>query len=613
MATATPPPDQTPSSTPLAKPIIAAPPAPPPRLPAGLFVSDTIMPMPDTSVPPIAWSAKSLDIPLPKPPGQMEATERLPSLVVEPGVPVRADALPENTEIGPYRIKKLIGEGGMGLVYRAEDKYLRRAVALKMVKPDLAKDQRTLNLFLTEAQATAKLKDDRIATIYQVGEHLGQYFLAMELLSGESLEARLRRSPVPLPMALWIVREAALGLAVAHEANFVHRDIKPANLWLETASGSQPEIDPLQKFRAAFRWPTEETAYQRVKILDFGLVRLAQDEETRKKQKSVVGTPAYMAPEQAAGEKGDARSDLFSLGVVLFRMLTGRLPFSGRTALEILTSLATETAPLVSEFNPATPPSLVTLVKSLLSRKPDNRPQTAAELAAAIEVIERQLLAPPSPAPPTTKSTPRYGLKAAIGLSLGLASFAAGWYVLNSQSAPDPVTLATANATSSKGVLTPREAALALGDKVTVEFVVGAMKRSGDQFHLYEEPPKPDELTFRLVLPPHIISAMRKWAPRWPDSLNRATLRVHGSVYREGRFAEMLVSDVKQFDKLMYADGTDSKKRDKSAKDDSEQPLPPDPMPSRTPKDRESKELADSVEKATKAILAPFMGKDPPK
>src|SRR5262249_7726576 len=136
----------------------------------------------------------------------------LPRGSKQPVAPPTAATISDLRQVGPYVIRELIGEGGMGLVYKADDAFLKRAVALKVMKPEVAADDRALKLFLTEAQATAALKDDRIATIYQVGEYKGCLYLAMELLKGESLEARLKRGPVGLEQALWIVRETALGL-----------------------------------------------------------------------------------------------------------------------------------------------------------------------------------------------------------------------------------------------------------------------------------------------------------------------------------------------------------------------------------------------------------------
>jgi serine/threonine protein kinase len=524
-------------------------------------------------------------------------------LAMELGAPTPRTVPPELSEIGPYRIIELIGEGGMGLVYRAEDKYLQRIVALKMMRPQVAQDERAWKLFLTEARAAAALKDDRIATIYHFQEIDGQFCLAMELLKGEPLEGRLRRGKVPLPLALWIIREAALGLSVAHKAGFIHRDIKPANLWLETNSGTLPEIDRFEELRSDEMQQLKNPPYVRVKILDFGLVRLEQDDDSWRKRNSIVGTPAYMAPEQAAGQTADARSDLYSLGVVFFRMLTDRLPFDGGSPLEILTAVASEVAPPVTEFNPDVPPPVATLVQKLLCRNPNDRLQSANGLVEAINEIEQQLFAPPAPALPPRKSG-RLAWAIAAAVIVAGVSFGLGWYLWNQHNhAREPLPLTASQPTAT--VLTPREAAQLVGDKITVEFVVGSVWRSDEQVYVYEEAPKANEPTFRLALPKRIITTMQKRGARWPDVLFGAKLRVHGTVYRDGNSVEILVSDLEQFDKILYAETPETKKTERAAKDDGDQPLPPTPMP-RAPKEKDAKDLTDSVEEAAKNILAPF-------
>src|SRR5262249_38789591 len=211
---------------------------------------------------------------------------------------------------------------------------------------------------------TADLRDERIATIFQVGVEKDTFYLAMELLQGENLETRLRRGRVSLRHALWIAREAALGLAVAHDVGLVHRDIKPANLWLETGRGSNPLLDRLQQYRS----PEErETDYARLKILDFGLAQLSLEEKGRDR---VAGPPGYMAPEQAARRPGDARADIFSLGVVLYRMVTGEMPFKGETSMELLTAVATQPTPSPLLLNPTMPPPLAELIQMMMAHDP---------------------------------------------------------------------------------------------------------------------------------------------------------------------------------------------------------------------------------------------------
>jgi serine/threonine protein kinase len=269
--------------------------------------------------------------------------------------------------LGGYRIVKQLGQGGMGVVYRAEDEQLRRPVALKVMRADIAAHEEARARFLREARAAAALKHDHIVTIYQVGEDQGVPFLAMEFLQGKSLEDWLRpdrRATVPETLA--IGKQIAKGLAAAHAVKLIHRDIKPANIWLEAPKG-------------------------RVKILDFGLARHTAGELTALTQDgAVLGTPAFMAPEQARGDVCDARCDLFSFGCVLYRMTTGRLPFRGNSAFAVLSAIASDTPTPVRELNPNVPPQLAGLVAKLLAKKPDDRPASAQAVSDELSAIEKE-------------------------------------------------------------------------------------------------------------------------------------------------------------------------------------------------------------------------------
>ena len=211
-----------------------------------------------------------------------------------------------------YRVRRLIGEGGIGLVFLAEDTHLARPVAIKVIRPEQANAPEVRGRFIREAQATAAIKHDHIVTIYQVGRDHDVLFLAMEYLQGISLQEWLERGrKPPTDLVLRIGREIASGLAAAHRVGLIHRDVKPANLWLESPSG-------------------------RVKILDFGMARSERRDTQITHAGTVMGTPAYMAPEQARGEVAGAASDLFSLGCILYRLCTGRPPFEGATILAVL-------------------------------------------------------------------------------------------------------------------------------------------------------------------------------------------------------------------------------------------------------------------------------------
>jgi serine/threonine protein kinase len=275
--------------------------------------------------------------------------------------------------LGLYRVLRVLGTGGMGIVFEAEDTQLQRLVALKVVKPELAAHAVARQRFFREARTAAALTHDHIVTIYQVGEDRGVPFLAMQLLHGESLENRLRQQfqppegrPLSLAAAVRIGREIATGLAAAHAHGLIHRDIKPANIWLEADQ-------------------------DRVKILDFGLARLDNDEERVTDPGTIAGTPHYMAPEQADGAPIDCRCDLFSLGCVLYCLCTGDLPFKGAGTLGVLRALALEQPRPPRDLNPAVPPELAALILQLLAKKPSDRPPSARAVADALATIAARL------------------------------------------------------------------------------------------------------------------------------------------------------------------------------------------------------------------------------
>src|SRR5262245_2385626 len=241
----------------------------------------------------------------------------------------KADLIP--TSLLHYQVQHKLGQGGMGWVLLAEDTQLKRKVALKVMRGRLAAHKESRERFLREARAAAQLRHDNVITIYQVGEERDVPFFAMELLEGGTLQQRLEYpKPLSIGAAVRIAREIAQGLHVAHERGLIHRDIKPANIWLESPKG-------------------------RVKILDFGLARQTDAKSGLTHAGEIVGTPHYMAPEQAGGRPVDARSDLFSLGCILYRMTTGKLPFAGESLLATLTAIAIEKPAPVCGLNPNVP------------------------------------------------------------------------------------------------------------------------------------------------------------------------------------------------------------------------------------------------------------------
>jgi phosphate transport system substrate-binding protein len=310
-----------------------------------------------------------------------------------------------------YRVVKLLGAGGMGMVFCAEDIHLQRLVALKVLRPELAKESVLRERFLREARAMAAIKSDYIVTVHQVDQASDLPFLAMELLEGQSLEDWLGQGQRPdLATAVRIGREIAWGLAAAHERGLIHRDIKPANVFLEAPTG-------------------------RVKIVDFGLARPAQQSSGMTEAGTILGTPAYMAPEQADGSEISERSDLFSLGCVLYRLLAHEKPFAGKSTMAVLKAVAlTEPKPL-SEVNPLVPRALADLVKRLLAKNPADRPATAGEVATALEAIAQDPRSASAAASPRStvrpSGKPRIPVAGAIVLvSLLLATAVLGTYLL---------------------------------------------------------------------------------------------------------------------------------------------------------------------------------------
>jgi serine/threonine protein kinase/formylglycine-generating enzyme required for sulfatase activity len=273
--------------------------------------------------------------------------------------------------LGSYRVLKVLGSGGMGVVLQAEDPALKRLVALKVMRPELAAKETNRQRFVREARATAAVEHAHIVPILHIGQEGQVLYIALPILKGEPLDERLKREPrLPVAEAVCIARQTAEGLEAAHEHGLIHRDIKPANLWLEASPGRKSgEIN--------------------VKILDFGLARGLADETHLTQSGMIVGTPAYMAPEQARGESVDARCDLYSLGVVLYRMCTGDVPFKAKDTLALLCALALDTPTEPRRINPDIPAALNELIVRLMAKQPSERPASAAEVVDALRAIER--------------------------------------------------------------------------------------------------------------------------------------------------------------------------------------------------------------------------------
>jgi formylglycine-generating enzyme required for sulfatase activity len=270
-----------------------------------------------------------------------------------------------------YRVLKVLGKGGMGMVFMAEDMRLHRVVALKVMLPSIAKKAVARDRFLREARATAAIEHDHIVTIYHVSEPGEPVpYLAMQFLKGVTLEDFLRSGKtLNIPQIMRIGKEIAKALAAAHSRQLIHRDIKPSNIWLDAANKG------------------------RVKILDFGLARPTNEETHLTQEGMILGSPAYMSPEQARGEDVDERCDLFSLGCVMYRLCSGRLPFAGKDAMSMLLEITSKEPPPIIFAHPELPEALANLVHQLLAKKPAARPASARDVVQRIQDIERDWVA----------------------------------------------------------------------------------------------------------------------------------------------------------------------------------------------------------------------------
>ncbi len=278
-----------------------------------------------------------------------------------------AGVLPTDSRVGRYVVRRLLGRGGMGCVYLAWDDDLRRTVAVKVMHPEMANESEHRQRFKREARAVAAISHDNVVSIFEVSESDGVVFYAMPHLTGMSLVQFLNERGRPsVTAAVRIAREMAAGLAAAHARGLLHRDIKPGNVFLESPRG-------------------------RVKLLDFGLATSASGDGRLTEPGMVVGTPAYMSPEQARGLPLDARADLFSLGAVMYHLTTGRMPFAGPDTLAVLTALAVDTPSPVRDANPKVTARLEDLINRLLSKHPDGRPASATEVVDELKAIERDL------------------------------------------------------------------------------------------------------------------------------------------------------------------------------------------------------------------------------
>ncbi len=293
------------------------------------------------------------------------------------GTRLVGDVAPDALLGGRYRLIRKVGAGGMGEVYEAEHALIRRRVAVKILQRSLASDPQAIERLQREAQSTSGLGHPNIVDTLDFGwSDDGEVFLVMEWLDGENLDQRLQRSPTDIPTGLEIAAQAAAGLAEAHDRGVIHRDLKPANLFLTR----------------------DRRGAMVVKVLDFGIAKLAAHHTKLTGTGVLVGTPNYMAPEQAFGEDVDARADIYALGVILYELVTGQVPFHADSPLAVLHQHTSRMPVPPSTIAPdrGIPHEVEALVMRCLAKKPGERFASMHELAQAIEAVRH---APPAPAP----------------------------------------------------------------------------------------------------------------------------------------------------------------------------------------------------------------------
>ncbi|MEO8561811.1 MAG: protein kinase [bacterium] len=286
--------------------------------------------------------------------------------------------LPNILDIGKYRIVELVGEGAMGVVYRATDTVLHRTVAIKVMNESIARQEDLRQRFLHEAQAAASLQHPNVVSIYDLGEVDGHLFIAMEFVQGVDLEQMIGLGePVSLQTKLDIMIDVLTGLTFAHKRGIIHRDIKPANIRIAEDG--------------------------RAKIMDFGVAHLASSKLTS--TGASLGTPGYMAPEQVVGGKTTNATDVFAVGAVLYELLTGQKPFDGETLHNLFYKIMTEHPRPLRELKPGLPPALDRIITKALAKEASERYATALEMADELTKVRANLSGPARPSSVSLSAT----------------------------------------------------------------------------------------------------------------------------------------------------------------------------------------------------------------
>ncbi len=435
----------------------------------------------------------------------------------EPHIP-SADPL-IGTRVGEYEIVEPLGEGGMGVVYRAIHPVIKKRVAVKILKPQVAADEVQVRRLTTEAEAVNAIGHRGIIDIFSLGTLPGgRPYVVMEFLDGEALDLWLQKLPgkrVTAELAVELLLEICAPLSAAHHANVIHRDLKPSNVYVCTQS--------------------DGTRF--LKLLDFGLARRSTTLDGSTKQTSqttVAGTPDYMAPEQARGLDVSPRSDIYSLGVIAFELLTGQVPFRGATAMDVMVAHVSTPAPAPKTLEPSIPDAFNELILRLLAKAPEDRPQSIEEVRSALERIGDLLGIPrarttgelpvsPSPSSPSPQASP-YSPPPAIVYS----------------PPPQPLPVVPAHVTEElpKPQLKRSRAPLIAGGAVALVLVVVAVAYGLTRREVEEPPSPPAVVETAPVAAPPVEEKVEEAAPLEPLDISEPPVEAPALAVLKARVAK---------------------------------------------------------------------------